>query len=70
MWNSVDLYSMYAEDGCFKHSRKTLKILVGYFGDVVVLLSSSGLVSILVFKKYCHFALQSADDSDNKNLTH
>ena len=33
-----------------------------------MLLSSLGLASILVFKKYCHFALQNADDGDDKNL--
>ena len=59
MWNSVDLYNMYSEGGGFKYSRRTcIKVLVDYFGDEVVLLSSPGLASILVFKKYCHSALQ------------
>ena len=69
MWNSVDLYSMYLESGGFKYSRRLLiKVFVDYFGDEVVLLSSPALESILVFKKYCHFALQNADDGDDKNL--
>ena len=69
MWNSIDLYGMYSEGSGFKYSRRTLiKVLVDYLGDEVVLLSSPGLASILVFKKYCHFALQSADDGDDKNL--
>ena len=33
-----------------------------------MLLSSPGLASILAFKKYCYFALQCADDYDDKNL--
>ena len=67
MWNSIDLYDMYSEGSGFKYSRRTLiKVLVDYLGDEVVLLSSPGLASILVFKK--HFALQSADDGDDKNL--
>ena len=69
MWSSVDLYSMYSEGGGFKYSRRILiKILVDYFGDELALLSSPGLKSILVLKKYCHFALQSADDGDDGNL--
>ena len=60
---------MYLESGGFEYSRRLLiKVLVGYFGDEVVLLSSPALESVLVFKKYCHFALQSADDGDDKNL--
>ena len=31
-------------------------------------LSSPGLAGILTFKKYFHFALQGADDGDDKNL--
>ena len=33
-----------------------------------MLLSSPGWASILAFKKYCRFPLQSADDGDGKNL--
>ena len=60
---------MYWEGGGFKCSRRTLtKVLVDYFRDEVVLLSSPGLASILAFKKYCYFTLQCADDYDDKNL--
>ena len=69
MWNSVDLYSMYSEGGGFKYSRRTLiKGLVDYFGGQVVLLSSPGSASILIFKTYCYFPLQIADDGNDKNL--
>lgn len=34
-----------------------------------MLLSSPGVASMLVLKKYCHFTLQNVDDNDNKNLT-
>jgi hypothetical protein len=40
-----------------------------FFGDEVMLLSSPGVASMLVLKKYCHFTLQNVDDNDNKNLT-
>ena len=56
MWNSVDLYSMYSEGGGFKYSRRTLiKGLVDYFGGQVVLLSSPGSASILIFKRIAIF---------------
>ena len=59
MWNSVDLYVTYSEGGGFKYSRRTLiNLLVDYFGDEVVLLSSPGLARILAFIKYSHFALE------------
>ena len=60
---------MYTEGGGFKYSSRTLmKVFDDYFGYKLVLLSSPGLESILVFKKYCHFALQSGHDGDDKNL--
>ena len=56
MWNNVDLYRTYSEGGGFKYSRRTLiKVLVDYFGDEVVLLSSPGFANILVLKMYNNF---------------
>ena len=47
---------MYSEGGGFKYSRRTLiKVLVNYFGDEVVLLSSPGFANILVLKMYNNF---------------
>ena len=69
MWNSVELYNLYSEHGGYKLSRRALvKLLVEIFGDEVVLLSSPGVASLLVFKRYCHFALQSTEDSDDRSL--
>ena len=56
MWNNVDLYRTYSEGSGFKYSRRTLiKVLVDYFGDEVVLLSSPGFANILVLKMYNSF---------------
>ena len=69
MWNTVELYGFSLEGGGLKYLRINLvKVLVDYFQDEVVLLYSPGLPSVLVFKNYCHFALQSTDDGDGKNL--
>ena len=68
MWNSVDLYSMYSEGDGFKYSRTLIKGLVDHFAGQVVLLSSPGSASILIFKTYCYFLLQIADDGNDKNL--
>ena len=70
MWNGVDFYNMFSEGGGFKYSRTTLiKVFVDYPGHEVVLLYSPSLARILVFKRYCHSALQSTDDDDDKNLS-
>ena len=70
MWNGVDFYNMFSEGGGFKYSRTTLiKVFVYYPGHEVVLLYSPSLARILVFKRYCHSALQSTDDDDDKNLS-
>ena len=70
MWNGVDFYNMFSEGGGFKYSITTLiKVFVDYPGNEVVLLYSPSLARILVFKRYCHSALQSTDDDDDKNLS-
>lgn len=70
MWNGVDFYNMFSEGGGFKYSRTTLiKVFIDYPGHEVVLLYSPSLARILVFKRYCHSALQSTDDNDDKNLS-
>ena len=46
-----------------------IKVFGNYFGYEVMLSSSPGLASILVFRKYCHFALENADVGDDKNLS-
>lgn len=70
MWNGVDFYNMSSEGGGFKYSRTTLiKVFVNYPGHEVVLLYSPSLARILVFKRYCHSALQGTDDDDDKNLS-
>ena len=63
VWNSVEIYNMYSENGGHLLSRRNLiSALVDYFGKETVLLSSPGVASILVFRKFCHFNLQNTDD--------
>ena len=67
MWNSVEIYNMYSENGGYLLSKRyMMSNLVDYFGKETVLLTSPGVASILVFKKFCHFTLHNIDDSENK----
>ena len=69
MWNSVEIYNKYSEyGGPLLTRRNSIRNIVKHFGNEVVLLSSPGVASILVFRKHCHFKLQTIDDSDDKNL--
>ena len=69
MWNSVEIYNKYSEyGGLFLTRRNLIRNIVENFGNEVVLLSSPGVASILVFRKHCHFKLQNIDDSNDKNL--
>ena len=67
MWNSVEIYNMYSENGGYLLSKRYLMSnLVDYFGKETILLTSPGVASIFVFKKFCHFTLHNIDDSGNK----
>ena len=67
MWNTVEIYNMYSENGGYLLSKRYLMSnLVDYFGKETVLLTSPGVANILVLKKFCHFTLHNIDDSENK----
>ena len=68
-WNSIEIENIYHEFGGFKLTRSSLvKSLSVYFGEKLLVLSSPGLASILVFKAKCHFSILTEDNDSDKNV--
>ena len=66
LWNSVELFKVYSENGGYIQSRKTLlRKLSEFFGDDLVVLHSAGLANIVCFRSRAAKFLRLADEGDD-----
>ena len=51
IWNSIDLYKLYIENGGIQSQKKTLlRKLSDFFGDDLIVFYSAGLANIVCFR--------------------
>ena len=68
-WNTVCINNIYSENGGYKLNRRNLvNSLCNHSGDSLLVFSASGVASVLVFRKRCHFQLYAANDLDKLNI--
>jgi len=66
IWNSVDVYNLYLENGGQKLSRRALvSHLSDHFGPDLLILSGSGVASLLVFQSKASGLLHLVNDEDD-----
>lgn len=66
LWNSIDLYKLYTENGGKIQSRKTLlRKLSEFFGDDLIVLHSAGLANIVCFRSRAAKPLRLIDEDDD-----
>jgi len=69
IWNSVDIHTLYADNGGIELSRRLLVArLLEYFGDNLVALSSPGIATILAFRSGAAKALRIVPDEDDDDI--
>ena len=67
IWNSIDLYELYIENGGKIQSRKTLlRKLSDFFGDDLIVLHSAGLANIVCFRCQAAKSLRLMDEDDDE----
>lgn len=63
IFNSVELLDMYHEyGGCSLSRRSLINVLCEHFGGTLIVLSSPGVASLLVFRKTCALSIVEAND--------
>ena len=66
LWNSIDLYKLYTENGGKIQSRKTLlRKLSEFFGDDLTVLHSAGLANIVCLRCRAAKSLRLIDEDDD-----
>ncbi|CAG9770351.1 unnamed protein product [Ceutorhynchus assimilis] len=65
MWNFVELYASYISNGGIRGRRILISDLLNYFGNDVVVLSSSGIASIICFRKETAHILNFKNSEDD-----
>ena len=66
VWNSMELFNLYIEYGGNNLSRKgLLKSVSAYFGEDLLVLSSPGIASILIFRSQASSVLKVATDEED-----
>lgn len=71
-WNTVELYDVYSSFSTIQQSRKTvIEKVKQHFADDVIILSSPGYASIVVFRNSASFVLKMVkDDKAHDDLEH
>ena len=69
IWNSVELYTLYVENGGSDLSRRLLVTrLLEYFGDNLVALSCPGIATVLAFRSGAAKALRIIPDQEDDDI--
>ncbi|CAG9764655.1 unnamed protein product [Ceutorhynchus assimilis] len=64
-WNSVELYATYISNGGIRSRRTLISDLLDYFGNDLMVLSSSGIASIIRFRKEAAHLLNFENSEDD-----
>ena len=68
-WNSIELENLYnLYGGCVLTRKCLVNALSKHFGEQLLILSSPGLASILVWQNQCHFNIVADDANTKKNV--
>ena len=69
IWNSIELFQMYTAEGGRELTRRQLiQSLTAKFGDKLLVLSASGVASIIVFKHRAPVLLKLVNDNDDSDI--
>lgn len=70
IWNTVELFDLYHENGGSQFCRKTvIRKICQHFGDSMLLLSCTGIASLIAFRRTCALSIVEANDEDNSVAT-